>query len=48
MAEGVGSGGSEDGVISSVAGAGSGAEDGKLDGSPELERPGSPDFLLLI
>ncbi len=49
MAEGVGSGGSEDRVISSAAGPAGGAENGKLDvASSELDGSGSSDFLLLI
>ena len=48
MAEGVGSCGSEDSVISSVAGSGGSAENGKLDISSVLKTSGSSDFLSLV
>ena len=48
LAEGVGSGGSEDGVISSVASSGGGAENGKLDISSVLKTSRSSDLLSLV
>ena len=48
MAEGVGSCGSEDRVISSVAGSGGSAENGKLDISSVLKTSGSSNLLSLV
>ena len=48
LAEGVGSGGSEDGVVPPTASAGGGAQDGKLDVAAVLQTPGPSDLLALV